>query len=83
MKFGFRAQVSGTRVVVPDKRQQIGPHAFVGFGASIDDYPGPYFTVAVALGADDAELDGFLERLGKTFAQVHKQLDKEIRQVDG
>jgi len=82
-KFGsmlFTRCVSGTRVVALDLTpKDIGGHAFVGWGASCDAYPMPYFTVACALGACDAELAEFLEKLDRAFGQAHKQLDKEIR----
>ena len=81
-KFGsmlFTRCVSGTRVVAPGKTQVIGPETFRGFGASADDYPAPYFTVAVALGVAPEELDDFLGRLDKTFLHFHKQIGKGMQ----
>ena len=81
-KFGsmlFTRCVSGTRVVAPGKTQVIGPETFRGFGASADDYPVPYFTVAVALGVAPEELDDFLGRLDKTFLHFHKQIGKGMQ----
>ena len=49
------------------------------FGASADDYPVPYFTVAVALGVAPEELDDFLGRLDKTFLHFHKQIGKGMQ----
>uniref|UniRef100_A0A7S3JSH7 O-phosphoseryl-tRNA(Sec) selenium transferase n=1 Tax=Aureoumbra lagunensis TaxID=44058 RepID=A0A7S3JSH7_9STRA len=45
---------------------------FTAFGASSSTYPLPYFTAAVALGVQQAELDEFIKRLDKTFAYVRK-----------
>ncbi|KAH8052161.1 transferase [Aureococcus anophagefferens] len=75
----FTRCVSGTRVVAPGKTQVIGPETFGGFGASADDYPVPYFTVAVALGVAPEELDDFLGRLDKTFLHFHKQIGKGMQ----
>eukprot|EP00635_Sarcinochrysidales_sp_CCMP3193_P001000 CAMPEP_0118902776 /NCGR_PEP_ID=MMETSP1166-20130328/7917_1 /TAXON_ID=1104430 /ORGANISM="Chrysoreinhardia sp, Strain CCMP3193" /LENGTH=551 /DNA_ID=CAMNT_0006841991 /DNA_START=196 /DNA_END=1851 /DNA_ORIENTATION=+ len=52
---------------------------FKAFGSNSSTYHIPYFTVAVALGVDPPELDEFLKRLDKTFAQVHKQMAKSTR----
>ena len=87
-KFGsmlFTRCCSGARVVVPtlkfgddlDDLDDIPETTVAGitlaaFGSNSSTYHLPYFTVAVALGVDPPELDEFLKRLDKTFAQVHK-----------
>ena len=82
-KFGsmlFTRCVSGTRVVAREtEAKDISGYSFVGWGASCDDYPVPYFTAACALGASEQELADFVGRLDRAFGQAHKQLDKELR----
>ena len=59
-KFGsmlFTRCVSGTRVVAREtEAKDIAGYSFIGWGASCDDYPVPYFTAACALGASEQEL---------------------------
>jgi O-phospho-L-seryl-tRNASec:L-selenocysteinyl-tRNA synthase len=82
-KFGsmlFTRCVSGTRVVAREtEAKDIAGYSFIGWGASCDDYPEPYFTAACALGASQQELADFVGRLDRAFGQAHKQLDKELR----
>lgn len=73
----FSRAVSGTRVVVPGKTQEVGGHTFVGFGASCDNYPVPYFTAAAALGVTRSDVDVFCARLEKVFAEFRKKATKD------
>ena len=76
----YAVRLSGTRVVAREtEAKDISGYSFVGWGASCDDYPVPYFTAACALGASQQELADFVGRLDRAFGQAHKQLDKELR----
>lgn len=73
----FSRAVSGTRVVVPGKVQEIGGLKFHGFGASVDDYPVPYFTAAAALGVTKGDVDTFCARLDRAFIDFRKKAKKD------
>ena len=73
----FSRAVSGTRVVVPGKTQEVGGITFCGFGASHDAYPVPYFTAAAALGTTREDVDAFCARLARAFTDFRKKAKKE------
>ena len=75
----FSRAVSGTRVVVPGKTQEVGGITFRGFGASHDAYPVPYFTAAAALGTTREDVDAFCARLAKAFADFRKKAEKDAK----
>ena len=75
----FSRAVSGTRVVVPGKTQEVGGITFHGFGASHDAYPVPYFTAAAALGTTREDVDAFCARLTKAFADFQKKAEKDAK----
>ena len=75
----FSRAVSGTRVVVPGKTQEVGGITFHGFGASHDAYPVPYFTAAAALGTTREDVDAFCARLTKAFADFRKKAEKDAK----
>ena len=53
----YKMRFRGTRVVAREtEAKDIAGYSFVGWGASCDDYPEPYFTAACALGASEQEL---------------------------
>ena len=72
----FSRCVSGTRVVAPGKRQDVGGVVFDGFGASHDCYPVPYFTAAAALGTTRDDVDRFCSQLTKCFKDYRKKIAK-------
>jgi O-phospho-L-seryl-tRNASec:L-selenocysteinyl-tRNA synthase len=72
----FSRCVSGTRVVAPGKRADVGGVVFDGFGASHDAYPVPYFTAAAALGTTEADVDRFCAQLKKCFKDFRKKAAK-------
>ena len=73
----FSRAVSGTRVVVPGKTQEVGGITFRGFGASHDAYPVPYFTAAAALGTTRQDVDAFCARLARAFTDFRKKAKKD------
>ena len=73
----FSRAVSGTRVVVPGKTQEVGGITFCGFGASHDAYPVPYFTAAAALGTTREDVDAFCARLARAFTDFRKKAKKD------
>ena len=79
----FSRCVSGTRVVAPGKRQDVGGVVFDGFGASHDAYPVPYFTAAAALGTTREDVDRFCAQLRKCFKDFRKKAAKRGRAGDG
>lgn len=72
----FNRCVSGTRVVARGKRQEVGGLSFAGYGAHTDAYPCDYLTVAAALGTSQADLEEFLLRLGRVFAEFRQRRAK-------
>lgn len=75
----FSRCVSGTRVVAPGKRQDVGGVVFDGFGASHDCYPVPYFTAAAALGTTRDDVDRFCAQLTKCFKDYRKKMAKNAK----
>lgn len=75
----FSRCVSGTRVVAPGKRQEVGGVVFDGFGASHDCYPVPYFTAAAALGTTRDDVDRFCSQLSKCFKDYRKKIAKNAK----
>jgi O-phospho-L-seryl-tRNASec:L-selenocysteinyl-tRNA synthase len=69
----FARGASGARVVVPGKRQEVAGMEFKGYGASCDDYPYAYLTVAAAIGGSAAELDEFIARLEAAVAEFRRK----------
>lgn len=59
----FARCASGARVIVPGKIQEVGGLTLHGFGASYDEYPHAYITVAAAIGTSVQEVDEFMRRL--------------------
>lgn len=75
----FNRCVSGTRVVARGKRQEVGGLTFAGYGAHTDAYPCDYLTVAAALGTTETDVDEFLLRLARVFAEFSQQRAKVER----
>ncbi|KAG2486490.1 hypothetical protein HYH03_014793 [Edaphochlamys debaryana] len=66
--------VSGTRVVAPGKTQSVAGVAFRNYGSHVEEpYPHTYCTAAAALGTTKDEVDEFIVRLGKSFADFRKK----------
>eukprot|EP00939_MAST-03C_sp_MAST-3C-sp1_P001540 g1540.t1 len=79
----FRKRVSGVRVVPQGVTKTIEPYRFVGFGASVVDFPCPYLTAACAIGTTQADVDLFLKRLDRTLKDLKKRLAKEYKKRKG
>lgn len=79
----FSRCVSGTRVVAPGKRQEVGGIMFEGFGASHDNYPVPYFTAAAALGTTRNDVDRFCVQLNKCYKDYRKRAAKNEQTKQG
>jgi hypothetical protein len=72
----FSRCVSGTRVVAPGNRQEVGGIVFDGFGASYDEFPVAYLTAAAALGTTREDVDRFCTQLTKCFKEYRKKVAK-------
>ncbi len=59
----FARGASGARVIVPGKQQTVAGIQFQSYGASCDNYPHAYVTVAAAIGSTRKDIDEFLKRL--------------------
>lgn len=75
----FTRCVSGTRVVPRGQAKSVGGVNFVGYGASVSDYPHDYLTAACAVGLSPGELDEFLLRLDKALRKAKE--DKAFRKA--
>jgi len=69
----FTRRVSGPRVVLAGGEKgafmkSIDGHMFENYGAHHDEYPHCYLTAAAAIGATQAELEVFLQRLDESLA---------------
>lgn len=75
----FARGASGARVVAPGKVQEVAGIKFQGYGASCDNYPSAYLTVAAAIGSTKEDIDEFLRRLRTCFEEFRKKNgDREI-----
>ena len=72
----FVRLISGARIVAPAKPKAVAGLPFTNYGAHHDAYPHVYLTVACALGITQPEIDLFLKKLDKTFAE-YKAADKK------
>ena len=75
----FSRAVSGTRVVVPGKTQEVGGITFRGFGASHDAYPVPYFTAAAALGTTREDARRVLREAGESLRGFPEKAEKDAK----
>ena len=69
----FARGASGARVVVPGKFQQVAGINFQGYGASCDNYPSAYLTIAAAIGSKLEDIDEFLKRLKICVVEFRKK----------
>lgn len=75
--------VSGTRVVTGKEERTLAGVVFKGYGASIDNYPVPYVTVAAAIGLERADVNKFATRFESVYEEFRKKVVKDIgRKVD-
>lgn len=74
----FSRSAFGARVIVPGKRQEVGGFQFDGYGASYDDYPNAYITVAAAIGMEDNEIDDFIQRLIVCIREIKGEVARSI-----
>jgi len=59
----FARGASGARVISTGKQQTVAGIQFQGYGASYDEYPHSYVTVAAAIGSTKKDIEEFLKRL--------------------
>ncbi|KAF8065449.1 hypothetical protein HT031_003050 [Scenedesmus sp. PABB004] len=62
--------VSGTRVLTRGKAVTVGGVAFADYGTHTAGYPHAYLTAAAALGGSEAEVDAFVARLARCYAEL-------------
>jgi O-phospho-L-seryl-tRNASec:L-selenocysteinyl-tRNA synthase len=72
----FARCASGARVIVPGKVQEVGGMTFHGYGASWDEYPHAYITVAAAIGMTVQEVDEFMQRLTACAKELQEKKQK-------
>lgn len=66
----FSRSAFGARVIIQGKRQEVSGIHFDGYGASYDEYPHAYITVAAAIGMDNDEIDDFIQRLLSCIREI-------------
>jgi O-phospho-L-seryl-tRNASec:L-selenocysteinyl-tRNA synthase len=69
----FARNCSGARAVDCSEARTVDGVAFRGWGASTDKYVSPYFTVAVAIGSTQEDVDLFCTKLGKLLREEQKK----------
>ena len=72
----FARNVSGARAINCAATNTIDGVEFSGWGASCDNYPTAYFTVAVAVGMEQDEIDRLCTKLDELFTKDAKQRRK-------
>ncbi|GBG69064.1 hypothetical protein CBR_g3762 [Chara braunii] len=73
----FLRHISGCRVIARGECKSVGGIEFKGYGASADNYPYSYMTAAAALGLTHADVDAFIAKLGRCFAEFRQKSKKE------
>ncbi|GAQ82108.1 O-phospho-L-seryl-tRNASec:L-selenocysteinyl-tRNA synthase [Klebsormidium nitens] len=75
----FARCVSGSRVIPRGDDKVIEGIPFAGFGSSYDKFPYSYMTAAAAIGSTCEEVDTFITRLERCFADFRKKFGNSRR----
>ncbi|KAG7669400.1 hypothetical protein Ndes2526B_g05722 [Nannochloris sp. 'desiccata'] len=78
----FARGASGARVITPEKQQTVAGIQFQGYGASYDNYPHSYVTVAAAIGSTKTDIEEFLKRLHACVDEFKRKQTKKTSHGD-
>mmetsp|Transcript_19336 Transcript_19336/g.30974 ORF Transcript_19336/g.30974 Transcript_19336/m.30974 type:complete len:160 (+) Transcript_19336:1191-1670(+) len=78
----FTRGVSGARVVAPGMTKSVAGISFNNYGASYDNYPHAYVTVACAIGGEFEDIKVLEKRLDQTFTDFSKRRAKRVNVDD-
>jgi O-phospho-L-seryl-tRNASec:L-selenocysteinyl-tRNA synthase len=73
----FARNVSGARAIDCVETKRIDGVEFRGWGSSCDSYKCAYFTVAVAIGSQQSDIDTLCTKLTKLMRETHARQRKE------